>query len=86
METLSNIMQNFGFPIAVVAACFWWIIRQDTNYRNDIKEMRQSHDAAMASVSSALNGNTQAIGKLTAWFQQMRMEDAAEKKDGVENA
>lgn len=86
MEVLTNLLQNFGFPIACVAACFYWIMKQDANYRQDIKEMRQSHDAAMASVSSALNGNTQAIGKLTAWFQQMRMEDIAEKKEGTPDA
>lgn len=37
---LADIVSNFGFPIAVAAAMFWYVNKQDERHREEMGEMR----------------------------------------------
>lgn len=39
---LSDIVSNFGFPIAVAIAMFWYVNKQDERHREEMGEMRKT--------------------------------------------
>lgn len=39
---LSDIISNFGFPIAVAVAMFWYVNKQDERHREEMGEMRKT--------------------------------------------
>lgn len=39
---LSEIISNFGFPIAVAIAMFWYVNKQDERHREEMGEMRKT--------------------------------------------
>lgn len=39
---LSDIISNFGFPIAVAIAMFWYVNKQDERHREEMGEMRKT--------------------------------------------
>jgi preprotein translocase subunit YajC len=39
---LSDIISNFGFPIAVAVAMFWYVNKQDERHREEMGDMRKT--------------------------------------------
>ena len=38
----ADIVSNFGFPIAVAVAMFWYVNKQDERHREEMGEMRKT--------------------------------------------
>lgn len=41
-SAISDIVSNFGFPIAVAVAMFWYVNKQDERHREEMGEMRKT--------------------------------------------
>ena len=39
---LADIVSNYGFPIAVAVAMFWYVNKQDERHREEMGEMRKT--------------------------------------------
>lgn len=44
MQTIADIVSNFGFPIASTIGLFWYIIRKDTQHAETIDSIRKAVD------------------------------------------
>lgn len=42
ISMISDAISNFGFPIAVAAAMFWYVNKQDERHREEMCEMRKT--------------------------------------------
>lgn len=42
ISMISDVISNFGFPIAVAAAMFWYVNKQDERHREEMGEMRKT--------------------------------------------
>lgn len=59
-----SLISSLGFPIVVCGVLAWYVREQTTLYRNDLKELREKHEAESKEFTLALNSNTLAIQKL----------------------
>lgn len=75
METIIQIVQQLGFPIAVAAACAFYVKYRDDKsdakleklqavYAEDLKAERADHKQEMTSITEAVNNNTLIMQKL----------------------
>lgn len=75
LDTVIQLIQQLGFPIAVAAACGMYIkYRDDKNdekiktlnatYVEELKAERAEHKAEMSSITEAVNNNTLVMQKL----------------------
>lgn len=55
MENIVTIISSLGFPIAMCIFVCWYVIKQNENYRQDIKEMQVSHKEEIEKLTRALN-------------------------------
>lgn len=53
LDNLLMVLKEFGFPVACVAALFWYVVRSG-----------EQHKEEMQAMSEALNNNTQALIRL----------------------
>lgn len=44
MQTIADIVSNFGFPIAATTGLFWYIIKKDAKHAETIDSLRQAID------------------------------------------
>lgn len=72
-NVLITAIGSLGFPIVACVALALFFNKVNDSYRNDIKEMSQTHKAEMDKVTEAINNNTMVIQKLVD-----RMEDLKE--------
>lgn len=72
-NVLITAIGSLGFPIVACVALALFFNKVNDSYRNDIKEMSQTHKAEMDKVTEAINNNTMVIQKLVD-----RMEDIKE--------
>ena len=72
-NVLITAVGSLGFPIVACVALALFFNKVNDSYRNDIKEMSQTHKAEMDKVTEAINNNTMVIQKLVD-----RMEDLKE--------
>ena len=42
ISMISDFISNFGFPIAVAVAMFWYVNKQDERHREEMGEMRKT--------------------------------------------
>lgn len=75
LETIITIVQQLGFPIAVAAACAFYVKYRDDKsdakleklqsvYAEDLKAERADHKQEMTSITEAVNNNTLVMQKL----------------------
>lgn len=64
MEQLINILSNFGFPVAVCAALFFYIYHTNRESRSEISKLNELHREETSKLKDAINENTLAITKL----------------------
>lgn len=64
MEMLVNILSNFGFPVAVCAAMFFYIYKTQEQHREDIAKINEQHREESEKMQEAINNNTIALTKL----------------------
>lgn len=55
MENIVTIISSLGFPIAMCIFVCWYVMKQNENYRADIKEMQVSHKEEIEKLTRALN-------------------------------
>ena len=55
MENIVTIISSLGFPIAMCIFVCWYVMKQNDNYRQDIKEMQVSHKEEIEKLTRALN-------------------------------
>lgn len=55
MENIVTIISSLGFPIAMCIFVCWYVMKQNENYRQDIKEMQVSHKEEIEKLTRALN-------------------------------
>lgn len=55
MENIVTIISSLGFPIAMCIFVCWYVMKQNENYRTDIKEMQVSHKEEIEKLTRALN-------------------------------
>ena len=72
-NVLITAIGSLGFPIVACVALALFFNKVNDSYRNDIKEMSQTHKSEMDKVTEAINNNTMVIQKLVD-----RMEDLKE--------
>lgn len=75
METIIQLVQQLGFPVAVAAACAFYIKYRDDKadaklgklqemYGAELKAEREDHKEEMHSITEAVNNNTLVMQKL----------------------
>lgn len=64
MESLIEILSNFGFPVAVCAAMFFYIYHTTRENRAEISKLNELHREETSKLKDAINENTIAITKL----------------------
>ena len=75
LENVIQIVQQLGFPIAVAAACAFYVKYRDdkadqkleklqTSYAEDLKNERAEHKQEMTAITEAVNNNTLIMQKL----------------------
>lgn len=55
MENIVTIISSLGFPIAMCIFVCWYVMKQNEDYRADIKEMQVSHKEEIEKLTRALN-------------------------------
>lgn len=55
MENIVTIISSLGFPIAMCIFVCWYVMKQNENYRQDIKDMQVSHKEEIEKLTRALN-------------------------------
>lgn len=63
-ETILSAIGSVGFPIVCCIAMAWFFNRVNENYRNDIKDLSQSHKEEVKAMTDAINQNTLVIQKM----------------------
>lgn len=75
LEQIIQVVQQLGFPVAVAAACAFYVKYRDDKsdakleklqsvYAEDLKSERADHKQEMASITEAVNNNTLVMQKL----------------------
>lgn len=64
LQTATELINTFGFPIACTLAMFWYVNKKDETYSNDIKELRDAHHKEVAELKDAINNNTNVMLRL----------------------
>ena len=58
VQTIIEIVQNLGVPVACLIFCGWFIVRQENH-----------HESEVNSLTETINGNTEAISEIKAMIQ-----------------
>lgn len=64
VETIVQIVQSVGFPIAMCVAMGYYVKYTEDKSRDERIEMQTQHSEEMDSVKTVLNNNTLALQKL----------------------
>ena len=78
MDALMNILSNFGFPVAVCAAMFFYIYHTTKENREEIAKLNELHREETSKLKDAINENTIAITRL---IERIGVLYDAEKRD-----
>lgn len=70
VETIIQIVQSVGFPIAMCVAMGSYVKYTEDKSREERIELQTQHAEEMASVKAALNNNTLALQKLVDEFNK----------------
>ena len=70
MEQIFSVIGQYAFPIVACVILGWYVKYTHDNYRKDIQDISAKHNDEMNKVSEALNNNTMAIQKLTAYIEK----------------
>ena len=70
MEQIFSIVGQYAFPIVACVVMGWYVKYIQDNYRKDISDISIRHKDEMDKVTEALNNNTMAIQKLTAYIEK----------------
>ena len=54
VTSISDLIQNIGFPIAVCVAMFWYINKKDDEHREEVAGLRDSLDKNTEAVTRLL--------------------------------
>ena len=55
MQDMVTIISSLGFPIAMCIFICWYVMKQNENYRQDIKEMQMVHREEIERLTKAIN-------------------------------
>ena len=55
MENIVTIISSLGFPIAMCIFVCWYVLKQNDNYRTDIKEMQMSHKLEIDKLTKSID-------------------------------
>lgn len=55
MQDMVTIISSLGFPIAMCIFVCWYVMKQNENYRQDIKEMQIAHREEIEKLTKAIN-------------------------------
>ena len=58
VQTIIEIVQNLGVPVACLIFCGWFIVRQENR-----------HESEVNSLTETINGNTEAISEIKTMIQ-----------------
>ncbi len=70
MEQIFSVIGQYAFPIVACVVMGWYVKYIQDNYRKDISDISIRHKDEMDKVTEALNNNTLAIQKLTAYIER----------------
>lgn len=70
MEQIFSVIGQYAFPIVACVVMGWYVKYIQDNYRKDIQDISVRHKDEMDKVTEALNNNTLAIQKLTAYIEK----------------
>lgn len=70
MEQIFSVIGQYAFPIVACVVMGWYVKYIQDNYRKDISDISIRHKDEMEKVTEALNNNTLAIQKLTAYIEK----------------
>lgn len=63
-NTLITLIGSVGFPIVACVAMAVFFAKVNENYRNDIKEIQNTHKEEVKAMTDAINNNTLVIQRL----------------------
>lgn len=78
VETIVQIVQSVGFPIAMCVAMGAYVKYTEDKSREERVELQAQHAEEMESVKAALNNNTLALQKLVDEFNK-----GGDKSEGI---
>lgn len=55
MQDMVTIISSLGFPIAMCIFVCWYVMKQNENYRQDIKELQIAHREEIERLTKAIN-------------------------------
>lgn len=55
MESVVTIVSSLGFPIAMCIFVCWYVMKQNENYRQDIKEIQIVHKEEIEKLTKSIN-------------------------------
>lgn len=66
MEVIVQLFQSLGFPVACVVCLAYYVHKQTTQYRDDVKTLTEKYEKAIDKFSKAIEKNTQVLMALEA--------------------
>lgn len=77
MNEISTLLENFGFPIAVCLACFYFIYTTQQQYRKDNKDREELLFTRIGEISTSL-------AEVVATLERIndRLTDLEDRKEG----
>lgn len=72
---LVSLISSVGFPIIACIYMARWVTKQMDSYRQDIKDIQQTHKEEISRVTEALDNNTKALQELSVYIKEADKND-----------
>lgn len=69
-SAIVSLIGSLGFPVVACIYMARWVNKQMDSYRQDIKDIQQTHKEEIARVTDALDNNTKALNELTIYIKK----------------
>lgn len=70
IPTVTGLISNVGFPIAVSIVCIWYVYKTDTKHTDQIKEITKEHKDEIMQLRESIENNTHVMQALLDHLQR----------------
>lgn len=70
ITTVTSLISNVGFPIAVSIVCIWYVYKTDNKHTEQIKEITKEHKDEIMQLRESIENNTHVMQALLDHLQR----------------